>query len=212
MRKCSSVCRTGDLRPSKISKPTANRKIRSSRPARDSAMCAFAANIRIGYGRVSRPRDSPVEISLEAFSPFIPLNVDDSSLPATVMNFTVKNISAKKIDAEIAGWIENVIGLSHTSQPDEIDWQQQLRRTRDNYALLNVPECTGKPWTKISAKRPEIVFEDFEKEDLRRMDRRRHGVRQRGPIERSRRFHNIRGDVEGREKTRRQFTRERAGR
>ena len=35
----------------------------------------------------------PVEAVLEAFSPFIPLNADDSTLPATVMQFTLTNKS-----------------------------------------------------------------------------------------------------------------------
>ena len=36
----------------------------------------------------------PVSVRLEAFSPFIPLNTDESSLPATVMRFTLRNTSA----------------------------------------------------------------------------------------------------------------------
>lgn len=50
-------------------------------------------------------RDSslPVEIVLEAFSPFIPLNTDDSCLPATVLQLTVNNSGAEKIEVELAG-------------------------------------------------------------------------------------------------------------
>ncbi len=41
-----------------------------------------------------RDAECPVSVTLEAFSPFIPLNLEDSALPATVMRFTVKNGSA----------------------------------------------------------------------------------------------------------------------
>lgn len=59
-------------------------------------------------GRVQYLADD-VEVNLEAFSPFIPLNTDDSSLPATVMSFTVKNTSAKPIEATLSGSLENVV-------------------------------------------------------------------------------------------------------
>jgi len=48
-------------------------------------------------------REKDVEVVLEAFSPFIPLNTDDSSLPATVMRFTVKNTGRQKREIELAG-------------------------------------------------------------------------------------------------------------
>lgn len=54
---------------------------------------------------------STVSVTLEAFSPFIPLNTDDSSLPATILEFTLKNSGAEKVSVELCGWLENVIGL-----------------------------------------------------------------------------------------------------
>src|SRR6266516_4566136 len=74
---------------------------------------SFSGEYPIGFVEY-RDAACPVTVSLEAFSPFVPLNVDDSSLPATVMRFTVKNTGAKKVTAEIAGWLENAVCL-HTS-------------------------------------------------------------------------------------------------
>ena len=50
-------------------------------------------------------RDMPVSVSMTAFSPFIPLNVEDSSLPATIVRFTIKNTGQKTATVEVAsGW------------------------------------------------------------------------------------------------------------
>ncbi len=51
----------------------------------------------------------PVTVKLDAFSPFIPLNADDSGIPATVMEFTLTNTSAAPVTVEIAGWLENKV-------------------------------------------------------------------------------------------------------
>ena len=68
-------------------------------------------------GRVEyRDPQCPASVTLEAFSPFIPLNADDSALPATVMQFTVKNGGPAKIEAELAGWLENAVCL-HSAGP-----------------------------------------------------------------------------------------------
>lgn len=54
-------------------------------------------------------KDVPVAVTLEAFSPFIPLNAPDSALPATIMQFTVKNTSSAAVDVTLAGWLENAV-------------------------------------------------------------------------------------------------------
>ncbi len=45
--------------------------------------------------------DVPLAVKLEAFSPFIPLNTDDSSLPATILQFTLRNTSAAPVEATL---------------------------------------------------------------------------------------------------------------
>lgn len=52
-------------------------------------------------------KNLPVSISLKAYSPFIPLNEQDSALPATVLSFTIENESAKPVTVELSGFLEN---------------------------------------------------------------------------------------------------------
>ena len=55
----------------------------------------------------------PVQVTLDAFSPFIPLNTDDSSLPATILRFTLRNASAASVEAILTGTLENAVALHH---------------------------------------------------------------------------------------------------
>lgn len=50
----------------------------------------------------------PVDVQLQAYTPFIPLNRDDSSYPVIIMRYTIKNTSSSDQDVSIAGWIENI--------------------------------------------------------------------------------------------------------
>jgi non-lysosomal glucosylceramidase len=59
----------------------------------------------------------PMAVTLEAFSPFIPLETDDSSLPATVMHFTLRNTSGAPVEATLAGWLENAVLIDHRETP-----------------------------------------------------------------------------------------------
>ncbi len=61
----------------------------------------------------------PVEISLECFSPFIPLDETNSSFPATILSIKVKNIAEFDVAFEVLGWLEN--GCSKLSALTETD-------------------------------------------------------------------------------------------
>ncbi len=111
-------------------------------------------------GRVTyKDKDCPVSVRLEAYSPFIPLNSDDSSLPATVMSYTVKNESSRTITAEISGWLENAVCLYHR---DQVSGIRRNRILKD--AGMTFLSCAAEPvrGPDVSA-RPDILFEDFEK-------------------------------------------------
>ncbi len=56
---------------------------------------------------------SPVQAVLKAYSPFVPLNPEDSSIPVTVMSYTLTNTSGEPVSAELVGWLENM-----SNQPD----------------------------------------------------------------------------------------------
>lgn len=101
----------------------------------------------------------PVRVTLEAFTPFIPLSVEDSSLPATVMRFSVRNTGSAAVEVEIAGWIENAVCLGSARSG------QGYRR---NHAVrepsLTILHATAErlPEGQRAPARPEIVFETFE--------------------------------------------------
>ncbi len=120
---------------------------------------SFTGEYPIGYVEYRDP-DLPASVRLEAFSPFIPLNTDDSSLPATVMEFTIRNERSTQIEVELAGWLENAVCL-HSAQARE-----GLRRNRlARHEGLLFLECSAQEApAKPGPARPDIVFEDFEGE------------------------------------------------
>jgi non-lysosomal glucosylceramidase len=71
---------------------------------------SFRGQYPLGVVSYSDP-DAPVSVQLHAYSPFIPLNTDDSSLPATVMTFTLKNNGAAPVEMTLAGWMQNAVAM-----------------------------------------------------------------------------------------------------
>jgi len=69
---------------------------------------SFEGRYPIGYVNFSDD-NCPVEVNLQAYSPFIPLDEDNSGLPVTVMEYTIKNTSDESVSLDIAGWLENQV-------------------------------------------------------------------------------------------------------
>jgi non-lysosomal glucosylceramidase len=118
---------------------------------------SFIGEYPIGYVDYRDP-ESPVAVRLEAFSPFIPLNTDDSSLPATLMEFTIANQASVAVDVEMVGWLENAVCLHSAKSRDGLRRNRVMRT--EGLLLL---QCSAEEKERgASNARPEIVFEDFE--------------------------------------------------
>ena len=52
----------------------------------------------------------PVRVELEAFTPLIPLNPDDSGIPCAALTYTVTNISDQPLDVTLVGSLCNPVG------------------------------------------------------------------------------------------------------
>jgi uncharacterized protein (DUF608 family) len=104
---------------------------------------------------------APLTASLEAFSPFIPLNEKDSSLPATVMRFSVKNISSENVDCELLGWLENAV-CTYSEKTSLGQRENHVVRNRH----LRWLDCRAirPPAPPPMAPRADVVFDDFQKE------------------------------------------------
>ncbi|WP_240841730.1 GH116 family glycosyl-hydrolase [Acidaminobacter sp. JC074] len=59
--------------------------------------------------------EMPVQVSMEAFTPFIPLNPDDSGIPGAIIRYKVKNVSNKTQEVSIAGSLTNSMGFVRNS-------------------------------------------------------------------------------------------------
>ncbi|MHC5039329.1 MAG: GH116 family glycosyl-hydrolase [Planctomycetota bacterium] len=105
----------------------------------------------------------PVRVTLKAFSPFIPLNVPDSSLPATVLQFTVENPGAAGVDVTLTGWLENAVGLFSR---DRFSGHRRNRLVRgENLWFLECSAGGNEPEPGEPSPGPPEVFADFEGAD-----------------------------------------------
>lgn len=120
------------------------------------ANVTFCGEYPIGYVTYEDPA-LPLTVSLEAFSPFIPLNVDDSSLPATILQFTLKNVGQTKLEVELAGWLENAVGLESASAYSGVRRNRIVQQTG-----MTVLQASAEPDKADDSERPPMVFADFE--------------------------------------------------
>jgi non-lysosomal glucosylceramidase len=101
----------------------------------------------------------PVQIKLEGFSPFIPLNTADSSLPAAVMHFTLKNTGKETVDVQLTGWLQNAVGgRGATVGGRRVN---RIHEAKSHWFL----ECAAEATLAEKESKAPIVFADFEGKD-----------------------------------------------
>ncbi|MCH7226214.1 GH116 family glycosyl hydrolase [Haloferula sp. A504] len=98
-----------------------------------------------------RDEELPVKVSLEAFSPFVPLDVDASSLPLTVMRYTVRNSSKDSLEVSIAGALTNPV-LMNSGKGSGADFVNRVAKRGNSLCL----HCTAE-----KSKRKAADFGDM---------------------------------------------------
>ena len=105
----------------------------------------------------------PLAITLQAFSPFIPLNPDDSALPATLLQYTLKNTSAAPVEATLAGLLQNAV--LHYSRELCAATHVRFSEVKTGDGVTSVMLGVRPAKTASPATREPLVFADFEGDD-----------------------------------------------
>jgi uncharacterized protein (DUF608 family) len=122
----------------------------------------FCGQYPVGTVRYADAR-FPVEVEMEAFSPFIPLNAKDAALPATVFSIKVQNTSAKSVEVRALGWLENVVSL-RSSLDVSGAWRTRWVKRSGRTLLCHSAEEAAAAAEPVS-ERPPISLQDFESAD-----------------------------------------------
>ena len=82
----------------------------------------------------------PVRVSLDAFSPFFPLDADNSGLPVAILRYTVRNTSKQSVAASIAFSLDNPVGPNR--HPDKGRLNEFRRASSDSLQGLYMTDPT----------------------------------------------------------------------
>ncbi len=76
-----------------------------------------------------RDAATPLSVELEAMTPYIPLDTDRSSYPATIMRYVFTNNGNEKLRLSVEGWSENPVLKSKQQQGDAKEHNAHLLTT-----------------------------------------------------------------------------------
>ena len=104
--------------------------------------------------------DLPVDVSLTGFSPVIPHNVKDSSLPAALFDIEVKNRTNQAVDVSVLFSWQNILGITGTACHAMYRKHSfRCNHSRRNYAVVPDGNLNGVKF---------CIDKDFEAADPRR--------------------------------------------
>jgi len=97
--------------------------------------------VRFPFGTVElRDPKMPVDVTITGWSPFIPLNADDSSLPAAALEFTFANTTDQLVELVYS------FNAAHFMAAPDADNHRVLRADSGKGFVLDQPSVNDKPW------------------------------------------------------------------
>jgi uncharacterized protein (DUF608 family) len=121
----------------------------------------FTGQYPIGQIKLNDPA-SAISAVIETYSPFIPLDYDNSSLPVTVMEITLKNAGKTAAKVELEAYLENAaIRYQPTTTTDRL--RRMARVLPLSGGAMVMGEIISNP-APAASPRPDIPLADFETE------------------------------------------------
>jgi uncharacterized protein (DUF608 family) len=111
----------------------------------------------------------PIKAELDAFSPFIPLNTDDSSLPVAALRYSITNTSETPLSVSVAGSLCNLSGYKEKRIPLAKEYEPCINKIIKNENFNGIhflPD--GK--TEEDSDYFEMSLLTTEKENVSRLD------------------------------------------
>ncbi len=122
---------------------------------------AFRGDWPVGRVEYADPA-CPLRVRLAAWSPFIPLDVENSTRPVTVMEYEVENTGPAATRAVLTGTLENPV-LHRTAREHQVP-PRDTTVIRDATAVMLAHGPGAPRSTDAQDARPDLVFEDFERD------------------------------------------------
>lgn len=98
--------------------------------------------------------DCPVQVNLESFTPFIPLDAHNSGLPVVMMRYTVTNTSKEAKSVSLGGWMDNPVLINSGTK----NGRRVANPSGSGVVFSFIPDQP-----KTDRNLPPIQFEDWSK-------------------------------------------------
>ena len=100
----------------------------------------------------------PVKVTLEAYTPFIPLDPEDSGIPCAILRYKVRNASRESVDVTVAGSFTNPVGLCDM---DRFGWPEGHDHSRNVNEVRRQGGLTGMHMRSSGFAPNEFKFGDM---------------------------------------------------
>lgn len=119
----------------------------------------FIGEYPLAEVRYGKPLDTsfPIETTLRAGSPFIPLNAKDSALPCTLFRYTLKNTSDRRVKGRLVGYLQNGVDMTQPGEAPSLKRNQRQERGGMSLVLMS-----AQPMPDVHHPRPDRTLFDFD--------------------------------------------------